>query len=395
MRILIIGKNGNLGRELVKALHTHEVTAWDREEIDVTDKALAQQLITDLKPEVIYNCAAYTAVDKAESDYQTAELLNGHAAGYLAEICESIQATLIHYSTGMVFLGDDATGYDEGSKPDPINAYGKTKLLGETLIQEKCKNFYIIRTEWLYAKPENETAKKSFNEIMLDLATTNPVLQGVSDEIGRPTWAKDLAEASASLMTSGNSCGIYHITNAGQASRLAWTEEILRIKGIQIPVEPVSGNSFPRPAKRPQFELLNSTKLPPLRSWQEALNEYLQSKLVEIIHTSTQAEALMYKELLTNSGIEAVVKLPNNQQFIRAGYANAELPFSVWQVCVNEKDETRAREILPEQTNIATVDYKPKKVYKVYVALLLVVMGIMIFTGLISMVISIITEPNL
>lgn len=274
-KILIIGKNGNLGRELQKVLANTDLTAWDYTELDITNKSDVESKITELAPNVIYNCAAYTNVDGAEEDYESAELINSTGARNLAEVCKEIGATLIHYSTGMVFQGDNENGYNEDSEPNPINAYGKSKLDGEQAIQDSGANFYIIRTAWLYAKPENESSKKSFNEIMLDLAAAHPQLKGVDDEVGPPTWAKDLAEESVKLVNDNKPFGIYHITNSGKASRFEWTKEILKIKKIDIPVEPVSGNSFPRPAKRCHYELLNNTKLTPLRSWQEALQDYL------------------------------------------------------------------------------------------------------------------------
>lgn len=276
-RILIIGKNGNLGRELTQALAGRNVTTWGHSDFDIINEAEVQTKILELKPDIVFNCTAYTNVDGAETDYAAAESINTTGVGYLAEACNKTEATLVHYSTGMVFSGEDETGYNEDSEPDPVNAYGKSKLAGEKAIQSAAEKFYIIRTAWLYAKPENETSKKSFNEIMLDLAKTKPQLSGVEDEIGSPTWAKDLAQASIGLVDSKSAFGIYHITNSGQASRLDWTKEILKIKEIDIPVEPVLGSSFPRPAKRSHYELLNNTKLTPLRSWQEALQDYLKS----------------------------------------------------------------------------------------------------------------------
>lgn len=277
MHVLIIGKNGNLGRELIKAIQAETITAWDREEIDITNEAEVLKKLQDLKPNVVFNCAAYTAVDKAEQDYAAAELLNGYAAGFVAKACHAIGSTLVHYSTGMVFQGNDSKGYNESSPTDPINAYGKTKLLGEELIQQEFNNYYLIRTEWLYAKPENETAKKSFNEIILNLAATQDSLQGVEDEVGKPTWAKDLAKHSWQLIIDKQPFGIYHLTNSGQASRLDWAKEILKINNIDKLIEPVKGVAFPRPAKRPAFEILNNTKLPEMRSWQEALTEYFKN----------------------------------------------------------------------------------------------------------------------
>ncbi len=277
-KVLILGSKGNLGRELIKALADKDVTAWDSDDLDITNPTQVEQKITELKPDVVFNCAAYTNVDGAESDYETAQLVNGIAVGYLAATCAKISATLVHYSTGMVFPGTDSGGYSEDSIPNPVNAYGQSKLLGEQLLQSSGSDYYLIRTAWLYASPDNEHSKKSFNEIMLDLAAKNPALKGVDDEVGPPTWAKDLAESSRQLIESGQPSGIYHLTNSGSGSRFDWTSTILQIKNIDIPVEPVSGSTFPRPAIRPRYELLKNTKLPTLRNWQDALKEYLNSK---------------------------------------------------------------------------------------------------------------------
>ncbi len=277
MKVLILGKNGNLGRELIKATQCEEIIAWDREEIDITRADEVMEKVGQVKPDVVFNCAAYTAVDKAEEDYEAVKLLNGYAAGFVAKACKKSGAVMVHFGTGMIFNGENPEGYNEDSEPYPINVYGKTKLLGEEEVKANTDDYYIIRTEWLYAKPENSSAKKSFNEIMLDLAAAKDRLQGVEDEIGKPTWAKDLAIESWRIVKDKIPFGIYHITNSGQASRLEWTREILKLKNIDKPVDSVKGDSFPRPAKRPHYEILNNTKLPPLRSWQEALSEYLEN----------------------------------------------------------------------------------------------------------------------
>lgn len=274
-KFLILGKNGNLGRTFLNLLPQDSVTAWDADELDITDQNAVLRKLSELKPDVVINCAAYTAVDKAESEFSIAEKINGTAVGYMAEACAANNAILVHFSTGMVFAGTSPYGYNENSSTSPINAYGKSKLAGEQLIKEKLENFYIIRTEWLYAKPDTDAGKKSFIEIMLDLAQTRDYLEGVIDEIGKPTWAKDIAKATIELLQSKQPFGVYHLTNSGQASRKEWAEEIFKIAGLDVIVNPVHGEAFPRPAKRPQFELLNNTKLPELRSWQEALREYL------------------------------------------------------------------------------------------------------------------------
>jgi dTDP-4-dehydrorhamnose reductase len=284
--ILILGAHGSLGGELQKVYPASQIVAVDRDQLDITDLAQIKEQFAKIRPSVVYNCAAYTAVDQAETDYDRALLLNGTAPGYVAAACAEIGATLVHFSTGMVFKGDSEAGYNEDAAPDPINAYGRTKLAGEQALAKSGANYYIIRTEWLYAAPsqgaDSGSSKKSFNEIMLELAVKSVAsgqpLKGVEDEIGRPTWARDLALAAKALVESGGPFGIYHLTNSGQASRLDWAWEIFNQKHLEVTVEPVSAASFPpRPAPRPQYELLNNTKLPALRPWQEALAEYLTS----------------------------------------------------------------------------------------------------------------------
>lgn len=276
MKIAITGKNGNLGRELAVILQGHELLLWDHHDLDITNETMVHEKLTTHKPNIVFNCAAYTNVDKAEADYSTAEQLNGYAPGYIAKACNTINAILVHYSTGMIFPGDNAEGYNETADSGPVNAYGRSKLLGEVEIQKYAKKWYIIRTAWLYAKPDSPTAKKSFNEIILELAAKMEPLQGVTDEIGSPTWAKDLAIRSTELALDKTPFGIYHITNSGRASRYEWAQEILKIKNIEKQLTPVQGSQFPRPAKRPHYELLTNTKLAPLRSWQDALQEYLK-----------------------------------------------------------------------------------------------------------------------
>jgi dTDP-4-dehydrorhamnose reductase len=292
-QILILGSNGSLGTELAKIYLPGQAVAMDRDQLDITDLEQIRKVFMEVRPALVYNCAAYTAVDQAEIDYDRALLLNGTAPGYLAGCCAEIGATLVHFSTGMVFKGDDAAGYNEDAIPNPLNAYGRTKLAGEQALAKSSANYYIIRTEWLYAAPllnvgspgasvPGATSKKSFNEIMLDLAAQSMAkgtpLKGVEDEFGRPTWARDLALAARGVVESGQPFGIYHLANSGQASRLDWAREIFKIKNLPVTVEPVSAASFPpRPAPRAKYELLNNTKLSELRPWQEALAEYLTS----------------------------------------------------------------------------------------------------------------------
>lgn len=274
-KFLLIGQNGTLGTAFKQLLPSEDTAAPERDRLDITNQEQVQNFFTEHQPEVVINCSAYTNVDGAESDFSTAYQINAEAVGYLSAACNQIKARLIHFSTGMVFGGTNPTGYNESDTPNPINKYGESKLAGEKIIQNTAQKYYIVRTEWLYGKPVSETAKKSFVEIMLDLGQTGKV-KAVNDETGKPTWAKDLAQAVIDLIDSKRENGLYHLTNEGVASREDWTKEIYVQKGMSVEIESVPGSTFPRPAKRPEFELLNNTKLPKLRSWQEALAEYLK-----------------------------------------------------------------------------------------------------------------------
>ncbi len=274
-KVLILGANGNLGPALTQIYHDCDVVAWDRNNLDITNEAAVLEKIAIIEPDLVYNCAAYNAVDAAEDESALADSINGYAVGFIAKACEKVGATLIHYSTEQVFNGQNPNGYNEADQPEPVNRYGQSKLLGEQQLQKYHTDYYLIRTEWLYAPTNRFTGKKSFNDIMLDLAQAEQPLKGVVDEIGRPTYVHDLAAASRKLVDSNAAFGIYHLTNEGRASRLDWAKEIFQIKNINATIEPVTADSFPRKAKRPRYGLLNNTKAPALRLWQEALKEYL------------------------------------------------------------------------------------------------------------------------
>lgn len=274
IKYLVIGSLGTLGSEFMRLLPANQTIGVDKQQLDVTDLNAVKTFFEEHKPKIVINCAAYTNVDGAESDYDSALLLNKTIPQILSEVCNQFNSKLVHFSTGMVFAGNNSTGYDENDQTVPVNKYGESKLEGEKVIQEVCHNFLIIRTEWLYGKPSSETAKKSFIELMIELGKSGHV-KAVNDETGKPTWSKDLAKATIELISSERKNEVFHLVNEGSASRLDWVKEIYAILEMQVEVEAVSGLTFPRPAKRPEFEILNNTKLPKLRSWQEALKEYL------------------------------------------------------------------------------------------------------------------------
>lgn len=277
--ILLLGKNGNLGSEFMRQLSGSPVVAWDREDLDVTDHNAVLHKITALGPRVIINCTAYNNVDEAEQSSAGALAINGYAPGYLAQAARTASALLVHFSTDYVFDGTSPHGYDESSVPHPLNAYGASKLLGEQGAAKYANEYYIVRTSWLFGKKgPAESAKPSFVDIMLELANTNTELKAVANEVSKPTYIPDLARATLGLIASKKSSGIYHIVNEGVASRFDWTKAIVTLAGLDVAVTGVPAAAFPRPAKRPEYGILINTKLLPLRSWQAALAEYLQSQ---------------------------------------------------------------------------------------------------------------------
>lgn len=283
MKILILGAKGNLGRQLVKIFSPDdEVIAWDRGEIDISDRELILKKISDIKPELVINAAAYNAVDKCEAsdeEYELAKKINIDGPKFLAEACLKIGAVLIHYSTDYVFAGAEKSGYKETDQPKPINRYGKTKFHGEKMILElsgKGLKWYLIRTSKLFGrKGESEMAKPSFFDIMLEQSRHKPRVEAVDEELSCFTYTADLAKATKELVNKGSGYGIYHITNSGAGTWYKAALELFKLAGIEIEVEPITSDQLARPAKRPKYSVLLNTKLPPLRDYQEALREYL------------------------------------------------------------------------------------------------------------------------
>ena len=275
MKVLILGSKGSLGQTFVDLYNDHEVFAWDREELDITDKEKVLESIRNLSPGLIINCAAYNAVDKAEDEQEFANQINGYAPGFVAEAAALVGGVMVHYSTGQVFDGSNQEGYNEFDQPKPVNAYGQSKLLGETELQKNTEKFYLIRTCWLYGKPA--AGKKSFTDLMLEMVEKGPV-KAVEDEFGNPTYVLDLAQAARALVDEKKPFGIYHLTNSGIASRYDWAKEVFAIKALKSDLKPVGSNFFQRKAVRPKYEVLNNTKFIQLRPWNEALKEYLDGR---------------------------------------------------------------------------------------------------------------------
>jgi dTDP-4-dehydrorhamnose reductase len=288
-KILILGAKGSLGQELVKVFKEgNEVIAWDREEVDITDKDLVLKKVKDVKPDIIINAAAYNAMDKCEGDekeFELAKKINGEAVGHLAESALEVGALVVHYSTDYVFDGKKKRGYKEDDEARPISKYGETKLAGERALialSGRRLKWYLIRTSKLFGpKGESEMAKESFFDLISRLSKERKEFNMVhNEEVSCFTYTPDLAKETKNLIESEKGYGIYHITNSGPASWYEAAKYLFELKGItDVKLNAVASSDYPRPAKRPKYSVLLNTKLEPMRSWQEALKEYLSGKL--------------------------------------------------------------------------------------------------------------------
>jgi dTDP-4-dehydrorhamnose reductase len=274
MKILILGAKGMLGNELAKVfadVNKYELTLWDREELDITDEKSVQEKLSATLPEVVINSAAYTAVDKAEGEEGIVYKINGIAVGYLADTCKKIGARLIHFSTDYVFDGENFEGYAEDyADRNPNTVYGKSKKMAEEKIEGTNPEYYIVRTQWLFG-----ASGKNFIETMLNLAGEGKDLKVVNDQFGSPTYAKDLAEKVKELIEENKPSGIYHVTNSETCNWYDFAVKIFELAGMSPNITSVSSSEFASAAKRPKYSMLINTKLPPLRSWEDALQAYL------------------------------------------------------------------------------------------------------------------------
>lgn len=274
MHTLILGARGMLGHALVRAFHDEDVTAWDKEHLDLTDEQAVAEAIPLLAPEVVINAAAYTDVERAEEDLEEADAVNGYAVGNLAVACADAEIPLLHVSTDYVFDGTKEDGYTEADEPmNPPNAYGRSKLLGETLLRENGKNFWLVRTSGLYG-PHG----KHFVDKVLNAAERTADLPVVADQHFSPTYTADLAQAIRRLLANRASPGVYHLVNSGVATWADMADIILRTSpGVRIErvssTDPVFLSIFRAP--RPRWSALLNTKRPALRQWKEALLDYL------------------------------------------------------------------------------------------------------------------------
>lgn len=286
MHILMLGKYGQLGWELSRTLAPlGVVSAYDFPDIDLRQPEQARALVQQLVPDLIVNATAYTAVDRAESEVETALAINGSAPGVLAEEARRLGIGLIHFSTDYVFDGTMGRPYTEVDLPNPVNVYGESKLAGEQAIQAVDDRYMIFRTSWVYS-----LRRSSFVTKVLGWARANDTLRIVDDQISNPTWARMLAEITALWIASGGDDltgrigqqrGIYHLAGSGHASRLDWARAILKYD--PNPEEqraktllPAASSDFPTPAVRPLYSALNCERFTEafglqLPNWEDTL----------------------------------------------------------------------------------------------------------------------------
>lgn len=279
-RFLVTGAGGMLGQDLLAALAGRNVTALSRSDLDVTNLDAVRAAVAGY--DVVINAAAYTRVDDAESDEESAFAVNATAAGHLASAAAEAGAVLVQVSTDYVFDGTATSPYPEDTPLGPVSAYGRTKAEGERLVARKnpARN-YLVRTAWLYG-----AGGPNFAATMLKLAAQREELSVVDDQIGQPTWTLDLAKKIVELVDAGAPFGTYHGTNSGQGSWFDFARAVFANAGLDPErVRPTDSSSFQRPAPRPAYSVLGhdawrTAGLAPMRDWREALEDAMSQGVV-------------------------------------------------------------------------------------------------------------------
>lgn len=284
MVVLVTGSAGQLGQSLQFIAPNYpdvQFVFLNSTKLDITNLENCQEVFSKHKPDFCINAAAYTAVDKAEREPEKANLINVIGAKNLAEVCKKHNTILLHISTDFVFDGNKQTPYTEQDIPNPTGVYGKTKHDGEIEIQKTWEKYLIVRTSWVYSQFGN-----NFMKTMLRLASERDTISVVNDQIGTPTNAVDLAEALITIIChtellevqqpTTNNFGIYNFSNEGQCSWFDFAKKIFEINDLNINLQPIPTTSFPTPAKRPSYSVLDKSKIKTtfgleIKNWEESL----------------------------------------------------------------------------------------------------------------------------
>lgn len=280
MRTLILGANGQLGRDLMEVFAARgAVKGCDLPQIDIADEVALQPVVEQFSPSLIINAAAYTDVDGAEDHLEDAFLANETGARNIAELAEYRHIPVVYFSTDYVFDGSKHAPYTPDDPIVPLGVYGKSKAAGEAATRHTATRHFIIRTAWLYGPGGN-----NFVEKIIRAAETRPKLRVVDDEIGSPTHTRDLAEATLALVQT-KAYGTYHAVNSGDCTRYSFAKEIIRLTGIGSTLESCSADEYPSKAQRPHYSVLDSSKLTEacgyeMRPWLDALVHYMDRRNV-------------------------------------------------------------------------------------------------------------------
>lgn len=281
MVVLVTGGSGQVGQALQSIQKEYDNISFyfaDSNEGNLTDENALQALFEKTKPDFCINAAAYTAVDKSESEPEKAEAINVSGVGNLAKTCAGFNCTLIHISTDFVFDGNSTLPYTEDIPTDPQGVYGRTKREGELEIGKFLEHYFIVRTAWVYSEFGN-----NFMKTMLRLAKERDQISVVNDQIGTPTYAVDLAQALLQIVTSGKTAyGVYHFSNEGLTSWHDFAREIFKLANSDIQLQAIPTTGFPTPAKRPAYSVLDKSRIKSvfhltIRDWKEALQEAYES----------------------------------------------------------------------------------------------------------------------
>jgi dTDP-4-dehydrorhamnose reductase len=279
MRLLVTGAGGMLGRAVVDAATRlgHEVRAVTRAELDITDAEATRLALVCARPDAVVNCAAYTDVDGAESDWQAAEAVNARGAGNVAVAAEEVGALIVHVSTDYVFDGSKREPWLESDPVAPLGVYGETKLAGELAVAAANPAHAIVRTAWLFG-----AGGRNFVDTMLALGAQRDEISVVTDQVGCPTWTGHLAGVLVELSERPKETGIHHIAADGSCSWNEFALEIFERAGVDCRVLPATSAQFVRPAARPAYSVLGSERRRPLMlpRWQDGLAEYLATRVV-------------------------------------------------------------------------------------------------------------------
>ncbi|WKA47179.1 dTDP-4-dehydrorhamnose reductase [Geobacillus zalihae] len=278
MKIVVTGANGQLGQELVLQLQetNFELHPFTKSELDITNENIVNEVITKIEPDIIINAAAYTKVDQAEIEEETAYLVNAFGQRNLAVAAEKVGAKICYISTDYVFDGSSMIPYREYDRTNPLGVYGKSKLVGEELTKSLCSRYFIVRTAWVYGE-----FGQNFVKTMLRLAKEKEEIDVVNDQVGSPTYTVDLARFIIDLVQT-EKFGTYHCTNSGSCSWYEFATAIFEESNISVKVNPITTEQFPRLAARPKYSVLDNFAMkvngfPMLRHWREALKEFLKS----------------------------------------------------------------------------------------------------------------------